>query len=154
MAFPALRSRSIRHSDQRQLLHAVVPYPIKETWTHDFCCLQFKNQRTTPSATQLEMLNKAGYGRTKIKFENKAASHQEVCEKLENSFPSLRAVGGYTLLRAKNGGLNRPLEVLNCKWYDISSLRKAVPTSACIYIRPLQENLQLIKKVRPLTTKQ
>eukprot|EP00794_Sanderia_malayensis_P004224 gene4224-4785_t len=135
IAFPALPSRSVRPSEQRQLLHAVVPNPIKESWTHDFGCLQFKKQQSTPSATQLEMLTQAGYGRTKIQFEDSTASHESVCEKLESTSPSLKAVGGYTLWRVKEGGLNRPLEELLCEWkqnlirQDLLNLLKKCLTS-------------------------
>eukprot|EP00794_Sanderia_malayensis_P010459 gene10459-11558_t len=128
-------SRSVRPSEQRQLLHAVVPNQIKESWTHDFGCLQFKKQQSTPSATQLEMLTQAGYGRTKIQFEDSTASHESVCEKLESTSPSLKAVGGYTLWRAKEGGLNRPLEELLCEWkqnlirQDLLNLLKKCLTS-------------------------
>lgn len=143
MSFPGLRSRQIRHDNQRQMLHIIVPFPITDTWTHDFACIQPTMQKTTLSNKQAEKLSKAGLGRTKIKFKYKNASHAEVCEKLEETFPQLSSVGGFTLQRAKTGGQNRPLFILNSKWYTVQNLKKEIPGSACIYIRPLQRNLNL-----------
>ena len=104
MAFPALPSRTVKHSDQRQLCHLVVPFPIKETWTHYFSCVTDKKQERTAAQHQSDLLIRAGLGRTKIIFKNKNASHSEVCAKLEETFPQLKIAGGYTLHRSMSGG--------------------------------------------------
>eukprot|EP00794_Sanderia_malayensis_P002136 gene2136-2424_t len=147
-SFPALASRNYNHKENRKMLQAVVPYPIRETWTHDFCCIPFPSQNTTPSAAQTEALNKAGLGRTKIVFGSKFAKHADVCKKLEETFPKLKAVGGYIFLRVKTGGQNRPLSALGCKWYNVADLRKEVSGTAFIYIRPIQSNLDLQPSTR------
>ena len=85
-----------------------LPYPIKESWTHIFCCLPFIDQRKTPSSTQMEKLLKAGLRKTKTVFPDKTARHHEFYHILENNFPQLKEVGGYNLYRAKSGGQNRP----------------------------------------------
>lgn len=125
------------------MLQAVVPYPVRETWTHEFCCLPNVSQSTTPSAGQSEALVKAGIGKTKIVFDDRKAKHKEVCKKLEETFPKLMVAGGFTLLRAKTGGQNRPLTQLSCAWYNISDIKKEVTGTACIYIRPVQNNLDM-----------
>ena len=60
---------------------------------------------------------------------------------LEETFPQLRDDGGYLLYRAKMGGQNHPLTRLQCNWYHIPDLKKEVPGSACIYIQPLQKEV-------------
>ena len=123
-----------------------LPYPSKESWTHDSCCLLFIDQKKTPSSTQLQQLNKVGLGKTKIVFPDKIAKHHEFCHILENSFPQLKEAGGYNLYRAKAGGQNRDIFMLNCTWYNIPDIRKEVTGSACIHIKPLQNNVNLQRK--------
>eukprot|EP00794_Sanderia_malayensis_P001983 gene1983-2250_t len=155
MAFPGLCARRIKHKEQRKLLHTVVSYPIKETWTHDFCCLPFRHQETTPTPKQADLLQKGGLGKTKVVFENKNATHAQVIEKLQETFSQTKPVGGFTLHRAKTGGQNRPLILLSCQWCDIKSLRQEVTGSACIYIHSLQKilNLSLRKQMPQEDTK-
>ena len=85
-------------------------------------------------------------GKKRIKFLDKNASHSQFCEKSEEVYPHLKMVGGYTLYRAKSGGLGRPLVPLHSRWYDVKNLREEITTSACIYIRPVQANLDLTQK--------
>lgn len=122
----------------------VIPFPIKETWSHEFCCIPKRDQTTTPTAGQVEQLNKAGMGKKKIKFNDKYASHFEVVTILEDNFPELKNCGGFTLHRSKSGGYNRPLTKLSTTWYDIKKIRKEVSSSACIYIKPLQKDLDMV----------
>ena len=121
----------------------VIPYPIKETWTHEFCCVPYTFQNTTPSMNQLEMLKRVGHGKKKIVFSNRTFGHEEVCEELFKQFPQLKNVGGFTLHRAKHGGQGRPLVPLQTKWYGIKNLKDAGVGSACIYIKPLQKSFDL-----------
>ena len=60
-----------------------------------------------------------------------------MCNILEENFPELKNCGGFTLHRAKAGGQNRLLFDLQVPWFEVRSLKKAVPSSACIYVRPL-----------------
>ena len=82
----------------------------------------------------------------KIVFKNKLDSHSGVCNILEEHFPQLKNCGGFTLHRANAGGQNRPLFDLQVTWFEVRSLKKAVPSSVCIYVRPLQRNLDLTTK--------
>ena len=104
------------------------------------------NRSKRPSTPQNEALKQAGLGKTKIVFKSKLASHSEVCNILEEHFPQLKNSGEFTLHRAKVGGQNRPLFNLQVTRFDVRSLEKAVPSSAWIYVRPLQRNLDLTAK--------
>ena len=92
------------------------------------------DQTKTPSASQTEVLKQVGLRKTKVVFKNKLASHSEVCNILEKHFPQLKNCGGFTLHRTKAGGQNRPLFDLQVTRFDVRSLKKAVPSSACIYV--------------------
>ena len=108
------------------------------------------DQTKTPSASKTEAYKQASLVKTKIVFKNKLASHSEVWNILEEHFPQLKNCGGFTLHRAKAGGQNRPLSDLKETWFDVKSLKKAVASSACIYIKPLQRNLDLTAKKEKL----
>ena len=69
-----------------------------------------------------------------------------MCNILEEHFPQLKNCGGFTVHRAIAGGQNRPLFDLQVTWFNVTSLTKAVLSSACIYVRPLQLNLDLTAK--------
>ena len=87
MAFPALSLRKYLHNEIKRMLRSVIPFPIKETWTHDFCCIPGKNQVTTPSSDQMDRLKKAGLSRKKIVFEDKDTKHDRFCEIIIENFP-------------------------------------------------------------------
>ena len=123
-----------------------LPYPIKESWKYDFCCLPFMNQSKTPFCTQMEQLIKTGLGKTKVVFLDKTAKHHEFCHILEDNFPQLNKVGCYNLCRAKSGGQNRDIFKLNCTWCSIPDIRKEVTGNACIYIKTLLKNVNLKRK--------
>ena len=107
---PYLSQRNIQHRSQSAYLNSnLLLYHIKETCTHEFCCLPSTDQTKKPSASQTEPLKQAGLGKTKIVFKNKLASHSEVCNILEEHIPQLKNCDGFTLHRAKAGGLNRLL---------------------------------------------
>ena len=74
-----------------------------------------------------------------------------MCNILEEHFPHLKNCGGFTLHSAKAGDQNRQLFDLQVTWFDIRNLKKAVPSSAWIYVRPLRRNLDLtVKKEKVL----
>ena len=111
-AFPALSGSNIKHKELREQFiprksglakfKSGCPFPIKETWTHEFCCVPFTFQTTTPSYEQLELLRNAGLGKKKLVFKNKDAGHDEVCKQLKMEYPQLESVGGFILQRAKS----------------------------------------------------
>ena len=151
--FPSMAARNIKHKDMRQMTPSftnpqansqfVVPFPVKDTWTHDFCCIPYTHQETTPSVNQLESLRNSGLAKKKITFKKKESTHDEVCEELVKQFPQLKNAGGFTLHRGKTGGQGRPLEPLKTNWYGIRDLKSCGIGSACIYIRPVQKSLDL-----------
>ncbi len=79
----------------------------------------------------------------KIVFEDKDTKHDRFCEIILETFPQLGDCGGFTLHRAKTGGQNRPLFQLDITWYHVKNIRKEVSSSACIYLKPLQQDIDL-----------
>lgn len=147
-AFPALSGRNVKHKDLRSQFpnltkpRQVVPYTVKETWTHEFCCIPFTYQSTTPTIEEMDLLRASGLGKKKIAFKNKA-NHSDVCAELMRSFPQLGSCGGFTLHRARSGGQGRPLSKLQTAWYGVNDLKNSGVGSACIYIKPLQKSFDL-----------
>ena len=120
----------------------MVPYQVKETWTHEFCCIPFTYQTTTPTIEEMALLRAAGLGKRKITVKNKA-NHSDVCRELMKCFPQLESCGGFTLHRARSGGQGRPLVKLQTAWYGVNDLKNSGVGSACIYIKPLQKSFDL-----------
>ncbi len=117
---------------------SAVPFPVKDTWNHEFCCVPLKKQNTTPSAAQADQLKKAGLGKKKIVFENKNWKHDKFVMEMEKHYPQLKRCGGFTLHRAKTGGQGRPMTLLLTRWYNLKDLWEEVTGHACLYIQPIQ----------------
>eukprot|EP00794_Sanderia_malayensis_P016420 gene16420-18054_t len=158
--FPAMSARGINHQALRQAVpkprawqttsqvrsNQFKPYPVKETWTNDFCCIPYTWSNETPSTKLMESLRKAGLSKRKICFPKRFANHKEVCEEMEEVFPQLKECGGYLLLKSSGGGVAKPVEKLPINWYNIRDIRGCFSRSACIYIRPIQKNLDMAEK--------
>eukprot|EP00794_Sanderia_malayensis_P001751 gene1751-1950_t len=97
-------------------------------------------RQTVPKST-----NNFMPGRYKVK--ERFANHQEICKKLEEEFLPLKSCGGYTLLRSIGGGVGRPLEKLPINWFNIKNIRSCFSRQACIYICPIQKNLDMSEKI-------
>ena len=107
-----------------------------------------------PSASEKEILRKAGFGLKKIRLEN-CDDEETVIEKImcsdvndENEvvgFPQLREAGGIELMRTAQKC--RDLRVIGCKWTS-KELKCNIGSQARIYIRPVQKSLPL----QPITS--
>ena len=109
-------------------------------WEHTFICLANKTQSSPQSPMEKGQLIQAGLGgKLLCMFEHCDAD--ELHHELLNTFPKLRAGGGYELLRSSQRN-NRNLEVIPPppSGYSVSYL-KGVVGQAKIYIRPLQQSL-------------
>eukprot|EP00794_Sanderia_malayensis_P012554 gene12554-13841_t len=158
--FPAMSARGINHQALRQAVpkprawqttnqvksNQFKPYPVKETWTNDFCCIPYTWSNETPSTKLMESLRMAGLSKRKICFPKRFANHKEMCEQLEDVFPQLKECGGCLLLKSSGGGVARPLEKVPINWYNIRDIRGCFSRSACIYIRPIQKNVDMAEK--------
>ena len=153
-SFPGMSSRTVKHKTMRTMLPTfvqssernskfVIPITVKETWTHEFCCIPYTFQNTSPDFNQLDLLRESGHGKKKITFERKDFTHDEVVAELLKNFPQLKNVGGFTLHRTRTGGQGRPLIALPTRWYGIKDIKSAGVGAACIYIKPVEKNLDL-----------
>lgn len=116
---------------------------VKDTWTREFCCLPYSFTVSTPTPSILAMLTSAGIGKKKIAF-HQTDSHALVLSKLEKAYPKLKNIGGFVLMRSKDGGSQRPLSQISTNWYDVKNLRKRNITGhGTIYIKTLQKDLSL-----------
>ena len=114
-----------------------------ETWTHDICVLGRCDENVTPDRQRMDVLMQAGLGKMKLVFPNNKASHIEVYNFLEETFPRLRDGGGIEVLRAVGGGGGqRPLHYVppGREGYTVVHLRERF-SQAAVYIRPLQSDL-------------
>ncbi|CAB4021910.1 Hypothetical predicted protein [Paramuricea clavata] len=76
--------------------------PRYESWTHKMFCLSRASEEQVPNREEKELLQRAGLGRLKIKF-NATGSMQTFKEELENTFPKLMCGGGFELLKRLPG---------------------------------------------------
>ncbi len=114
----------------------------KETWTHEFFCLSNATATNTPSRREKAILQNAGLGRKKIKF-NKNGSALHVKQMLEAAYPKIVQGGGFEILRS-GISLNDPLQLINApsSGYSVAFLRDMSGLGqALAYVRPVQSNL-------------
>ncbi|KAJ8299975.1 LOW QUALITY PROTEIN: hypothetical protein KUTeg_021494 [Tegillarca granosa] len=115
-----------------------------------FICLASKSQKFIPNSAEKEILNKAGLGKKKIRF-NKTDTEKNVFEKLMSNeknelgevagFPKLAGAGGIELLRITQNC--RELKLIDCSSWSAKELQKNVNPQSSIYIRPIQNDLAL-----------
>jgi hypothetical protein len=129
--FSTLQKASRPSTSRRTNRH--VPYRIKETWTHEFICLENPDQKVVPSRNQKLNLQTAGLGRKKIVFGNKDDA-LKFKNTIESVFPKLASGGGFEILRIPVPSLGYSVPYLR----DHSGLGQALA-----YIRPLQARLDL-----------
>ena len=149
-AFPGLCSREVKRklpasSSASKRQKTIIPFTLKETWTHDFVILGSTNQDVTPSRDEMEILFSAGLGRRRLVCPDKNASHEQFQAFLESEFPRLKGGGGFEVLRGSGGGGGQRkllLIPLGPYGYTVPYL-KGVVGSGLVYIRPLQADLDL-----------
>lgn len=68
------------------------------------CILEKCAEAVTPDRNRSECLCRAGFGRVRIVFPNRKASHNDLQKFLKSKFHKLKAGGGFEVLRAYGGG--------------------------------------------------
>ena len=82
-------------------------------------------------------------GEKKIEFSS-SDKHDDVVKRIIDVYPRLANCSGFILYKSQDGGTKRPLQMINTKWYDVIQLRKKYNSGkGVIYVKPLQENLNL-----------
>ena len=71
-------------------------------WTHDFVCLSRTTSTRPPTSLQAGKLMRAGLGKKSLSVLSFGDS-AELLEEIMCTFPSLKAAGGYELLRVGEG---------------------------------------------------
>ena len=116
------------------------------TWNHDFICLSSTSCTKVPSGIEMAQLIKGGLGRKQLmlfEYNGAADLHSEIL----HAFPILRDGGGYELLRVSGCGTRSALHVIPqpAQGYTVAYLKEVV-RQAKVYIRPVQQDLQLIQE--------
>ncbi|XP_057307409.1 uncharacterized protein LOC130645437 [Hydractinia symbiolongicarpus] len=123
--FPALNAGGSRYRPQAKKPRLSNNF-IKDTWTHKFCALSYKDTSVSPNTRELMELNQVGLGIEKVVFPSKTGTHAMLLEELTKAYPKLSSQsGGIELLRAESGGINRPLVLIPPRkdGYSISYLK-------------------------------
>lgn len=120
----------------------------KRTWTATFVCLADRLAVKVPSSTEKQILQKAGLGIKRIKFEtdnDEKAVLETITSSEVNSetgqtigFPKLKESGGFELMNCVANC--RDLNTLDCAW-SIKSLKANIGGQSRIYLRPIQKDL-------------
>ena len=92
------QSASSAPATKRRKWNTTVVFFKQDTWTHKFFCLADKEQMAVPSRSFKIQLQQAGAGCKKICFNSKAHA-MEVKTKLEESYSTLIADGGFEILQ-------------------------------------------------------
>lgn len=87
-------SMPLSNPRSRKRLKAVIPYVIKETWTHDFFLLASPMEEKTLTLTKCSALLQTGTEKTCNVFKDKEGSFDHVRETLEKEIPKLATQNG------------------------------------------------------------
>lgn len=111
-------------------------------WTHTWVCLANRGEQYNPSADTRAAMQLAGLGEKRFSLLD--FDPQEIHEELIAQFPKLENTGGYELLRTAAGGVGM-LQLIKSppNGFTVEYLR-AVVGSAKIFIRPLQQDLDMV----------
>ena len=121
------------------------PYRAGQTWTRAFVCMASIAQMNPPSASQRIELSLNGLGERKIEFP-KSGTGPQVHEAVVATFPQLGEIG-YELMRCAEGRSKSLLKILMpSNGFSVDFLKSALG-QAKGYIRPLQKDIPLEKKV-------
>ena len=118
----------------------------EETWTHDVFCLASTVDLVTPNREKKVLLQAAGLGRKKIRF-NAKGTPQAFKETLELSFPKLICGGGFDLLRRGVSGNQLVLIQPPATGYSVAFVKSCGIAQAILYVRPIQCDLDTTPEV-------
>lgn len=120
------------------------PKPKPTSWTHKFVCLANTNDDRVPTTVQAKQsLAFADLGEKKVYIPDIDCPAQEFHECLYSFFPQLRNSGGFELMHCLPS--TRDLEILPSPICQSPRLLRSRMSTARIYIRPIQKNLEVDK---------
>lgn len=110
-------------------------------WSVKMVCLSEKNARRVPcSVAERETLVQAGLGE-KVIIPDITCSAQEFQGIIISAFPKLDGCGGFDLLRCTPN--TKELEMISLAVSQSPKLLKSVVSGGKVFIRPIQQNLDL-----------
>ena len=122
--------------------------PKRHPWTPTFFCLADTTATKTPSATEKQILFKAGLGLKKIKLDledDEQMVTEKIMSEMQDStgnamgFPQLKTCGGFEMMRCASNC--RDLTIINCSW-NAKDLRSSLGGGqGKVYLRPIQRSL-------------
>ena len=144
----ALRERALLFNSRSSRGRQSQKKEKKRTWTATFVCLADRLATKVPTATEKQVLQKAGLGIKKIKFEidsDEKAVLETITSSEVNSetgqtigFSKLKECGGFELMTCVANCRN--LSTLDCAW-SVKSIKANIGGQSCIYVRPIQKDL-------------
>ena len=144
----ALRERALLFNSRSSRGRQSQKNEKKRTWTATFVCLADRLATKVPTATEKQVLQKAGLGIKKIKFEidsDEKAVLETITSSEVNSdtgqtigFSKLKECGGFELMTCVANCRN--LSTLDCAW-SVKSIKANIGGQSRIYVRPIQKDL-------------
>lgn len=119
-----------------------------QSWTIRAVCLSNKEATRVPcSVAEREILIQAGLGEKKIVIPDVACSPEEFKSILISSFPKLENWGGFELLKCRPN--SKELDPISVMVTQSPAMLKSVMGSGRLFIRPIQQNLDLDSHTAP-----
>ena len=144
----ALRERALLFNSRSSRGRQSKKKEKKRTWTATFVCLADRLATKVPTATEKQVLQKAGLGIKKIKFEidsDEKAVLETITSSEVNSetgqtigFSKPKECGGFELMTCVANCRN--LSTLDCAW-ALKSIKANIGGQSRIYVRPIQKDL-------------
>ena len=108
-------------------------------------CLVKASRQTVPNREEKEVLQRAGLGHLKVKF-NAMGSPQSFKQELEAAFPKLMYGGGFELLKRAPGN---SLEIIKppAVGYSVTFLKRCGIGQAMLFVRPIQCDLDVSPEI-------
>ena len=105
------------------------------------CLSSPQDSRVPSSVSQEEMLLEAGLGQKTVTVPDVSYSWEEFWAIISSTYPKLSNCGGFELLRCMSN--SKELEPISISIAKSPKLLKAVIANSKVYIRPLQNDLDL-----------
>ena len=113
-----------------------------QSWTVKLVCLSNMDATKVPcSAAERELLVQAGLGEKKVSVPDVTCSAEQFKNILVKTFPKLEGCGGFELLKCTPN--TKELSSISFQVSQSPAMLKSVVGSGRLFIRPLQQNLQL-----------